>query len=69
MYLFKNELIKELKKVYKLNSVADRVGITIPYLSSIMNNRYACSKTTAYAITKAFDKDAEIEDYFNKVVD
>jgi len=43
---------------------AEEIGIHEQTLSKILNGRQGTQKTTAYCITKAFNKDAEIKDYF-----
>ena len=43
------------------------IGLTQPTLSNILNRKVACRKVVAYAITKYLNKDAEINDYFNRV--
>lgn len=44
--------------------IAKEIGIHEQTLSKILNGRQGTQKTTAYCITKAFNKDAEIQDYF-----
>ena len=43
------------------------IGIAFPTLSKILNKRVACSKMTAYCITKYIDENAEINDFFERV--
>lgn len=64
MYTFKKELSTEIKQKYKARNIANVVGITEGYLSQIFQKGKTCSKKTAYAITKAINSDAEIENYF-----
>lgn len=45
---------------------AEDIGITPETLSRILNAKVGTTKTTAYCITKYYDKDAEILDYFIK---
>ncbi len=45
---------------------AERIGISEATLSRILSGKQATQKTTAYCITKEFNKDAEILDYFIK---
>lgn len=65
MYIFKNELFDSIKEKYKIKSIAKTVGLTDGYLSQIFNGKKTCPKTTAYAIVKTLNENAEIEDYFN----
>ena len=60
----------KLKEKLKLNitqiEFSERVGITPEFFSEIQNGR-ACSKVVAYAITKIFNSDYEIEKLFDRV--
>lgn len=67
MYIFKAELFKGIKEKYKINNIANTVGLSNSYLSLILNGQKTCPKTTAYSITKTLNEDAEIEDYFTKL--
>ena len=59
------DLTKEKRIHFKnQNKTADYIGITPTSLSRIMSGKQPTTKMTAYCITKAFDKEAEIEDYF-----
>lgn len=44
--------------------ISEEIGIHEQTLSKILNARQGTQKTTAYCIVKAFDKEANIEDYF-----
>lgn len=67
MYIFKEELTETIKSRYKVSNIGKVVGITDGYLSQIINGKKTCPKRTAYAITKYFDEEAEIEKYFNRI--
>jgi len=67
MYLFKAELKKELLKNKTTREVADKIGITESYLSTIFNRRKECSKLVAFCIVKYLDNEKEILDYFDRV--
>ena len=62
-YIFKKE-----KKI-KINQriAGEKIGLTQPSISNIMNSKIPCRKITAYCITKYLDENAEIEDYFDRV--
>lgn len=62
MYRFRNDV------TYKINQTiaSEIIGITQPTLSNILNRKVTCRKVVAYCITKYFDINAEIEDYFTK---
>lgn len=68
MFIFKE--IENVKTMFKNRFItqkeaANEIGITPENFSRIINRRIACSKITAYAITKFFDSEAEINDYFD----
>lgn len=65
MYIFKEEKRQEIIEKYKMTYLCNQVGLTKGYFSQIINGKKTCPKRTAYSITKYFDSDAEIEDYFN----
>ena len=60
MYIFKNNKNTTIRQV----EASKVIGVTPQTLSKILNGKYACSKVMAYAITKYFDENAEIEEYF-----
>lgn len=58
-YIVKNQIhFKNQKKA------AEEIGITPETLSRILNGKIGTTKITAYCITKYYNKDAEINDYF-----
>lgn len=65
MYIFK----KQFKYLFKLRQckAAKQIGLENATMSNILNQKVACRKVVAYCITKYLDKDAEIEDYFERV--
>lgn len=64
MYKIKNK-IKFKEPQYK---IADKLGLTPEGLSRILNGRANTKKLTAYCIVKLADTNAEIDDYFEKVL-
>lgn len=66
MYKLKEETA-EMFKVYKLNAVAERVGMNYRTLSEMINKDRSCIKITAYALTKFLDSEKEIDDLFDRV--
>jgi len=66
-YIIKKDEIEKVKKTYKNQYFVDTVGISKAYVSLIFNGKRKCPKVVAYTITKAIDKNAEIEDYFEIV--
>ena len=67
MYLFKSELTDEIQQRYKIRNIGRVVGITEGYLSQIINSKKTCPQKTAYAITKYFNENDEIEKYFERI--
>ena len=54
---------------YKINQTiaSEIIGLTQPCLSNILNGKVLCRKVVAFSITKYLDKNAEIEDYFERI--
>lgn len=69
MYKFKNEKKKEIVSKYKLTYMAETIGITLSYLSKVINGKLLCSKMTSYCITKVADPEKEIDYYFQECVE
>lgn len=65
MYILKEGLNIKINQV----QAGKIIGLTQPTLSNILNRKVACRKVTAFSITKYIDKDANIEDYFDRVED
>lgn len=65
MYKLKEETI-EMLKLFKMNAVAERVGMNYRTLSEMINKDRPCIKITAYALTKFLDSEKEIEDLFDR---
>lgn len=63
MYIFKTDLDVKINQT----QACEVIGITQPTLSNILNGKVACRKVVAFSITKYFDENAEIEDYFELV--
>ena len=63
MYMLKEGLDVKIKQV----KASEKIGITQPNLSLILNRKVACRKVVAFCITKYINEDAEIEDYFERV--
>lgn len=64
MYKIKDEIILPIHNQKKF---AEEIGVTPESLSRILNKRQNCSKTLAYAITKNFDNNFELNDIFERV--
>lgn len=63
-YLDLKKPLEDRIKFKNQNKTAEYIGITPTSLSRIMSGKTATTKMTAYCIVKAFNKEAEIEDYF-----
>lgn len=63
MYKFKANKIQLEINVTK---ASEKIGITRPYLSNILNGNVLCSKPVAYCITKYINRNYEINDLFEK---
>ena len=49
-------------------TIANKLGIAPESLSRIINGKTTTKKTTAYMITKFYNKNAEISDIFEKII-
>lgn len=61
--------IKDKSKLGILNvsELARRIGVDRATLCRIFNRKQKCSKLMAYAVVKAINENAEIENYFERV--
>lgn len=66
MYQFRKERKNEIISKYKLSYIAEEVGISLTYLSNVLNCKNDCKKVVAYCITKLVDNKKEIEYFFIK---
>lgn len=67
MYLFCKQEKSKILSGRTITYVANKIGITSAFLTSVLNGKRACSKTVAFCIVKCFCQEAEIEDYFEKM--
>lgn len=67
MYWFKKTEKAKILQGRTITYVANKIGITNTFLTSVLNGNRSCSKTIAYCIVKCLCQDAEIEDYFDVV--
>ena len=63
MYLWKHKNLC----LRKQQEAGKTIGVTSQYLSAICGRKIVIKKTLAYCIAKYIDKEAEIEDYFERV--
>ena len=66
MYKFKVEKKEEIINKYKISYIAEEVGISLTYLSNILNGKTNCKKVVAYCITKMVDNTKEVDYFFTK---
>lgn len=64
MYIFNKEEKANILSGKTITYVANKIGISNCFLTSILNGKRGCSKIVAYCIVKCLCQNAEIEDYF-----
>ena len=64
MYLFNKTEKANILSGRTITYVANKIGVTPTFLTSVFNGKRTCSKTVAYCIVKCLCQEAEIEDYF-----
>ena len=68
-YVFRHEKLPKIKSKYKFKKLANDCGITVQYLSEIVNNKSSCKKPVAFILTKSLNENKSIEDYFIEISD
>lgn len=63
MYEFKKNLDIKINKT----KASKEIGISRPHLSNVLNSKLKCTKILAFCITKYLNKNAEINDFFNRI--
>ncbi len=66
-YILKQEKANEIRKKYKNTYLSSITGLSVCYVSLIMNGRRKVNKRIAYPFTKAVDSELEIDDLFERV--
>lgn len=66
-YILKQNVADQIKEKYKNGYIAKRSGLSMCYVSLIMNRRREVQKRIAYAFTKSVGSDLEINDLFEMV--
>lgn len=64
MYIFNKTEKTNILSGRTITYVANKIGVTPTFLTSVLNGKRTCSKTVAYCIVKCLCQEAEIEDYF-----
>ena len=67
MYIFKKETLENLRFSKTRKQMAEIIGVSEGYFSKILNSKRKCSKILAYSITKTFDPNKEISDFFERI--
>lgn len=67
MYLFNKVEKSKILSGRTITYVANKIGVTNAFLTSVLNGKRVCSKTVAYCIVKCLCQEAEIEDYFDYI--
>lgn len=57
---------QQIKQKYKLDYIAEQIGVSKQFISYLFNNKRTCSKKTAEKIINIVDSKANIEDYFKE---
>lgn len=65
-YINLNNPLNNRIKFKNQRESAKIIGIAHETLNRILSGKQGCSKVIAYCITKCYDKEAEIENYFVK---
>lgn len=63
MYILKEGVELKLNQT----TACEVIGLSQPTLSNILNRKVSCRKVVAFSIVKYIHKEAEIEDYFEKI--
>jgi plasmid maintenance system antidote protein VapI len=66
MYRFIKEKKKELLDGRTIGYIAKQCGLNYVTLTNILNGRTTTKKGTAYIITKIYNAEKEIADYFTR---
>lgn len=67
MYIFNEKEKANILQGRTITYVANKIGVTGAFLTSVLNGKRTCSKTIAYCVVKCLCQDAEIEDYFKLI--
>lgn len=66
-YVLKQDKADEIRQKLKNSYIASVSGLSLCYVSLIMNGRRNVQKRIAYCFTKAIDSELEIDDLFERV--
>ena len=66
-YLLKEDKAKVILIKYKNNYIANKLGLSLGYVSNILHRKKSVSKHTAYSLAKILNVNYEIGDFFDAV--
>ena len=66
-FLLKEDIATKIREKYKNSYITGTTGLSMCYVSLIMNRRRPVPKRVAYLFTKTIDSEYEIEDLFERV--
>lgn len=67
MFKFKETEKAKILSGRTITYVANKIGVTREFLTSVLNGKRTCSKPIAYCVVKCLCQEAEIEDYFEAI--
>lgn len=66
-YLLKKEVADDIREKYKNSYITKKLGLSGPYISTILHRKRPIQKHIAYSLTKVISENAEINDFFERV--
>ncbi len=66
-YLLKEDKASIILMKYKNNYIANKLGLSLGYVSNILHRKKSVSKRTAYSLAKILNTNYEISDLFDVV--
>ena len=66
-YILRPDISEEIREKYKNGYISKKSGLSVCYVSLILNRRRAVQKRIAYAFTKSVNSEYEINDLFELV--
>ena len=66
-YILKEEIANIIKEKYKTSYIANKLGLSVCYISLILHRNRIVNKHIAYSFSKVINNEAEVDDYFDAV--
>lgn len=66
-YILKPNVAEQIRQKYKNGYIANKSGLSMCYVSLIMNRKREVQKRIAYAFTKSVGSELEVNDLFELV--